>query len=112
MALPDRFKSYEFTPSSLSNDISVANYPFAACEAKLLYYPKGTRIPRHRHSTDTLHIVLEGRLDVLVTGADESREIVAGGDYTCGGHEYQGSVQEDTVVLLLQRAGTAFVKSV
>jgi hypothetical protein len=95
----------DFQPGGL-HGVETATLPFEACEVKVVRYPPGAVIPRHRHSAETLKIVLKGaiqRPDDVPIGP-----MVA---YVCGGYEYgpwpQPSDEEEaTYVLLIQPNGT------
>lgn len=100
-----------YKASSLSKDIRVANLVSEPFEVKVLSYKKGAEIPAHTHSTETVHIVLKGRVQVEAKTGRKPTIITAGGDYKCGGWEYRGKALADTLILLIQQRGTTFVKS-
>jgi anti-sigma factor ChrR (cupin superfamily) len=88
-------------------DAEVSDLDFDGCEARIVSYPAGSKIPRHKHSGQTLTVVLSGR-----TEGPDGKELVPGMLYKCGGIEYgPWAVLEDTRLLLLQKPGTDFVLS-
>lgn len=107
----DKLKEMDFVKSALSDDIQVADISARPFEVKILFYAEGTIIPAHTHSTDTLHIVLDGAIEVDSSVVGEKRIYKAAEDYECGGWEYRGVALADTYVMLIQTPGTSFVKS-
>lgn len=94
-------EALDFSPSASLPGTQSARVPFDPCEAKVMYYPAGTTIPRHHHTGDTLKVILQGRID-RPEGA-----LTPGVLHACGGSEYgPWVVAEDTYLLLLQAPGT------
>jgi hypothetical protein len=105
-------ENLKYRESALSKEVQVADIASEPFEAKVLFYKKGTKIPPHHHSSETLHIVLEGEIEVEAgRQAGGTATIKSLGDYKCGGFEYRGTALRDTYVLLIQTPGTQFVKS-
>lgn len=78
---------------------------FKPAEARVVFYRAGSSVPRHRHSGQTLTVVLKGRCD-----GPNGVELTPGALYKCGGSEYgPWKVTEDTYFLIVQKAGTEFV---
>lgn len=104
-----RFKASELSPKVKIATLVAAPAPI---EVKVLFYRKGTIIPPHTHSQETIHILLSGELEAIVTSSSATpRTITALGDYRCGGWEYRAIARKDTYVLLIQMPGTTFVKA-
>ena len=104
-------KTLKFKPSDLSREVlvtSIAKKPF---EVKILYYKKGTIAPTHRHSTNTHHILLSGKVRVSRPGKRRHQSVDAIGDYECGKFEYQLEALTDSYIMLIQKPGTKFIKS-
>ncbi|HXU29887.1 MAG TPA: hypothetical protein VN851_04845 [Thermoanaerobaculia bacterium] len=107
-----KLNSLRYKKSTLSADITIADLVAEPFEVKILFYKKGTLVPAHTHSTDTLHIVLKGKIRVeSPTGRGKPRIFEALGDYRCGGWEYRGRALADTHIMIIQEPGTTFVKS-
>ena len=77
----------------------------------MLFYSAGTKIPDHTHSTDTLHVVLAGKLEAHSSVSGEKRIYDAAEKYRCGGWEYRATALEDTYVMLIQAPGTEFIRT-
>ena len=83
-----------------------ASIDFNACEAVVVFYPKGTDVPRHGHSGETMTIVLEG-----VCEAFNNSKLTPGILYKCGGVQYgPWKVYEDTYFIVVQGQGTKFIQ--
>jgi hypothetical protein len=98
-------ETLDFQPGGL-HGVDTARLPFEACEIKVVRYQPGAIIPRHRHSAETLKIVLKGRLERPGDVPIESMNA-----YECGGYEYgpwpqPEEAEESTYVLLIQPNGT------
>lgn len=79
---------------------------FEPCEAKVVLYKSGTHIPRHKHSGQTLTIVLKGKCE-----GPEGIILTPGFLYKCGGAQYgPWLVYEDTYFLIIQKSGTLFIQ--
>src|SRR5207244_2886100 len=90
-------EALDFSPSEALPGARSAGVPFDACEARVMYYPAGTTIPRHRHTGDTLKVILRGRID-RPEGA-----LTPGVLHACGGWEYgPWVVAEDTYALIFR----------
>src|ERR1700748_2653402 len=102
-------ENLDFQPGGL-HGVESAPLPFEACEVKVLRYLPGVTIPRHRHSDETLKVVLKGRLER--PGEDPIEPMLA---YECGGIEYgpwpKPEDSETTYVLLIQPNGTEVEKA-
>jgi mannose-6-phosphate isomerase-like protein (cupin superfamily) len=105
--LVDSLRDLDYRQSDLGADILIADIADEPFEVRILFYKKGTSIPAHTHSTSTLHIVLEGELEVESDAFDGPKSFKAGAKYECGQWEYRApAVSSDTFVMLIQQPGT------
>lgn len=82
-----------------------ARLKFGPCDARVIKYPANTKIPLHKHSGETLKIVLSGKI------AFEDGEIGPGLLYKCdGSYGYYATVPVETFLLLLQAEGTTTIR--
>ena len=87
--------------------VKKAKVEFNACEAIIVFYPKGTNVPKHGHSGETMTIVLKGKCE-----GPQGTTLTPGLLYKCGGVQYgPWLVYEDTYFLIVQNKGTKFVKA-
>lgn len=81
---------------------------FDECEARIVRYKKGSEIPKHKHTSETLKFLLRGRIETV----DGEQLVPSIGDYRCGGIQYgPWWVLEETYILVLQKKGTKALKA-
>jgi len=98
-------ESLNFIASTDVPGAQVASMDCGVCEVKIVKYPAGTQIPKHKHSGETLKAVLKGKLRF------SDGDVPASVMYRCNGEfGYFGTAVEDTVVLVIQKPGTKVTK--
>lgn len=81
----------------LLNEGKEIRFNYDKVDVKLVSYPKGSLIPRHKHDVETLHIVIEGQIFNDETGI-RLNEL---SDYECGGAEYGPWLVENDFKMLI-----------
>ena len=88
-----------------SDGLFVADLHIAGCEARVIRYRAGDRIPSHYHTKPSVKALLRGS----IAFADERGWVgtgAAGTLYWCGQGVYRGEVLEDSYLLVIDEAGS------
>ena len=74
-------------------------YDYNPATVRLLKYPSGAEIPRHKHDNEALHIIARG----VIESRDGAYKLEVGAMYNCGQAEYgPWKVLEDLEMYVIQ----------